>query len=116
MSAEHRIKGVFCFCYMSVGAPRVGGCGRFSVPLGSWPETPSVLHRALPAQRLLDAALVVEAQVGIEHRRELLHGNAAPVAMEEELVLKPTEEALHGGVVRAASFLRHRPHQAVSLA
>ena len=75
-----------------------------------------ILHGAHPAERLLLAALVVEADVLVQQLHERLHGDAAPVPMVEELVLQAAEEALACRVVRAAALPRHGADQAVSLA
>ena len=75
-----------------------------------------ILPRTHPAERLLLAALVVEADVLVQQLHERLHGDAAPVPMVEELVLEAAEEAFASRVVRAAALSRHGPGQAVSLA
>lgn len=79
-------------------------------------QAPPVLHRAHPAQSLLRPSLVVVSQIRVEHAAEFGDGDARPIAMVEELVLKPPEEALHRRVVGAAPLLRHRPDQEVLLA
>lgn len=79
-------------------------------------QASSVLHRTHPAQPLLGPRLVVVSQIPVEHAAELGDRDARPVAMVEELVLEPSEEALHRRAVGAAPLLRHRPDQAVPVA
>lgn len=60
-----------------------------------------MLVRAHQAQRLFDAAVVVELQVVVQHACEPLYGNSLPILEIEELVLQPTEEALADAIDRA---------------
>lgn len=99
-----------------------GGCGHFlgqnapGAVLGCQPEAPAVLVRAHPAERLLEAVLVIVAQIRLEPLDELLRRDPRPVPVVEELVLEPSEEPLAGRVVRRAPLLRHRAHDPVLVA
>ena len=74
------------------------------------------MARAQPSKGFLRSPFVVVSQAGIQQGHELVHGNAPPVAMVEELVLQPAEEALHRGVVWRAALPGHRADDAVALA
>lgn len=52
----------------------------------------------------------------VERIHEPIDRQAPPVSPAGELDLEAPEEALHGGVVRRASLLRHRAHDTVALA
>lgn len=67
--------------------------------LGCQPQALPVPHRVHPAQTLLRSCLVIVPEIGIEHLHELVEAYAASVPPIEELVLEPSGESPHRGVV-----------------
>lgn len=92
------------------------GVRTFFLDLGRAAQVPPVLHRAPPFQGALDPSLLVVPELLAEQPHEFVGADAPPVPLVEELVLRPAEEALHRGVVGAASLGRHASHQPVLLA
>lgn len=84
--------------------------------LGDQPQIPSILHRAPVAQVAFQPDVPVPSETRVEHVRELVKRDPAPVPAVEELYLQPSEETLGARVARAAALPRHRPHDAVILA
>lgn len=74
------------------------------------------MRGAHPAQGFLNPIVSVVSHVIVEHGDELVNADAIPVPSVEELVLEPSEEALHGGVVGRAPLLRHGADELVLLA
>ena len=94
----------------------LGGADDFLDRLCVVAQAPAVLVGAQPPERSLDPPLAIVLQVGVELRHELASAHARPVPEVEELVLQPADEALTGGVVRAAALRGHAPEQPVLLA
>ena len=59
----------------------------------------------------LDPPVPVPDHVLVEHADEPVHGDPGEATLVEELLPDPAEEALRGGVVRAASLRAHRTRQ-----